>query len=324
MIINVIGLDISKDTIDAGYLIEGVWQHLKVPNTLKGFKLLLKLSVDGNCLYVMEATGPYYLQVAMYLYDHDKPVSVVNPLIIRRYCQMRFKRAKTDKKDAQAIAEFGMTQDPKTWTPPSEQTLELQQLQSALELLNKQKTMSSNQLKAFQVTGQLSKELNKELRAQLQVLDNRIKRLERSMHQLAQKTYGSMLSNVQSVMGIGQKTATLLCVITDGFTKFEHYKQLIAFVGFSPRIFQSGTSINGKSRICKLGKSHVRKSLYLCAWSAKHHNKACVEMYKRLKEKGKPERVIKVAIANKLIKQVFAVAKSGVPYDENFQSKPCF
>ena len=144
------------------------------------------------------------------------------------------------------------------------------------------------------------------------------------MYQLAGETYGDVLKNVQSVKGIGLKTATLLCVITEGFTKFDHYKQLIAFVGFSPRIFQSGTSVNGKAKICKLGKSQVRKSLYLCAWSAKHHNKACVEMYNRLKEKGKPERVIKVAIANKLIKQVFAIAKSGFPYNENYQSKPCF
>ena len=272
----------------------------------------------------MEATGPYHLQAAMYFHAHDKSVSVVNPLMIRRYCQMRFQRAKTDKKDAQSIAEFGMSQHPKLWTRPSEQTIELQQLQSALELLNKQKTMSSNQLKAFKVTGQLSKELNKELHRQLLTLKNRIKRLERSMYQLAGETYGDVLKNVQSVKGIGLKTATLLCVITEGFTKFDHYKQLIAFVGFSPRIFQSGTSVNGKAKICKLGKSQVRKSLYLCAWSAKHHNKACVEMYNRLKEKGKPERVIKVAIANKLIKQVFAIAKSGFPYNENYQSKPCF
>jgi transposase len=324
MTINVIGLDISKETIDAGYLKEGKWLHVEVPNGPEGFRVLDKLAVGGDFLYVMEATGPYYLQAAMYLHGHDKSVSVVNPLVIRRYCQMRLQRAKTDKKDARAIAEYGASQCPKLWTPPSEQTIELQQLQSTLELYNKQKTMSSNQLKAFKATGQLSKELNKELQGQLRTLENRIKRLEKSMYLLAQETYGEVLKSVQSVMGIGLKTATLLCVITDGFTKFEHYKQLIAFVGFSPRIFQSGTSVKGKSKICKMGKSQVRKSLYLCAWSAKHHNKACVEMYNRLKEKGKPEKVIKVAIANKLIKQAFAIAKSGLHYNENFQSKPCF
>ena len=47
-------------------------------------------------------------------------------------------------------------------------------------------------------------------------------------------------------------------------------------------------------------------------------------MYKRLKEKGKPERVIKIAIANKLIKQAFAIGKYERNYNENFQPNTCF
>jgi len=47
-------------------------------------------------------------------------------------------------------------------------------------------------------------------------------------------------------------------------------------------------------------------------------------MYDRLKEKGKPERVIKVAIANKLLKQAFAVVKNNVNFNENYVPKPCF
>lgn len=47
-------------------------------------------------------------------------------------------------------------------------------------------------------------------------------------------------------------------------------------------------------------------------------------MYERLKKKGKPERVIKIAIANKLLKQAFAVATSKQKYIENYQSNICF
>lgn len=47
-------------------------------------------------------------------------------------------------------------------------------------------------------------------------------------------------------------------------------------------------------------------------------------MHRRLSEKGKPERVIKIAIANKLIKQAFAIATSKTNYDENYLAKPCF
>ena len=47
-------------------------------------------------------------------------------------------------------------------------------------------------------------------------------------------------------------------------------------------------------------------------------------MYERLKQKGKPERVIKVALANKLLKQAFAIVTSATPYKENYASNPCF
>ena len=57
----------------------------------------------------------------------------------------------------------------------------------------------------------------------------------------------------------------------------------------------------------------------MCSWTAKRYNKTCREMYERLKAKGKPERVIKIAIANKLLKQVFAVATSKQKYIENYQ-----
>ena len=47
-------------------------------------------------------------------------------------------------------------------------------------------------------------------------------------------------------------------------------------------------------------------------------------MYERLKEKGKPERVIKIAIANKLLKQAFAIGKSQMNYSENHGDNICF
>jgi transposase len=116
----------------------------------------------------------------------------------------------------------------------------------------------------------------------------------------------------------------MLNVITDGFTKFEHHKQLTAYIGFSPRVYQSGTSVKGKGHICKMGNAQIRKLLYLCSWTAKFCNKACREMYERLKEKGKPERVIKIAIANKLLKQAFAIGKSQMNYSENHGDNICF
>ena len=134
---------------------------------------------------------------------------------------------------------------------------------------------------------------------------------------LSKEEYGNTLDHLQSIPGVGPKTSMMMALITDNFKKFDNYKQLIAYIGFSPRVYQSGTSVRGKGHICKMGKSQLRKLLYLCSWTAKKYNKSCREMYTRLKACGKPERVIKIAIANKLIKQIFAIGKSNQIYKEN-------
>jgi transposase len=63
----------------------------------------------------MEASGPYYLRLATFLAEKGITVSVINPLVIRRFCQMRLARAKTDKKDACMIAAYGSTENPPRW-----------------------------------------------------------------------------------------------------------------------------------------------------------------------------------------------------------------
>jgi len=260
----------------------------------------------------------------MFLESHGFKVSVVNPLIIKRFSQMRLLRAKTDKKDAQTIAEYGEREKPSIWKPVEETVLRLQQHQTALQNLEKQETMIQNQLEAFISSGVTDGQVIKSLKKIKATLGREIMRLEVSMEQLVMHHYKDTYQRLTSIPGVGKKTAIMLIALTNNFKKFENYKQLIAYVGFSPRVFQSGTSVRGKGHICKMGKSQIRKLLYMCSWSAKRYNQSCVQMYERLKAKGKPERVIKIAIANKLLKQAFAIAKSNSFYKENFQTKPCF
>jgi transposase len=68
----------------------------------------------------MEATGPYYCRLASFLHQHQVPVSVVNPLVIKRFTQMRLVRVKTDKADAMLIAQYGELEKPTLWQPVPE------------------------------------------------------------------------------------------------------------------------------------------------------------------------------------------------------------
>jgi hypothetical protein len=63
-----------------------------------------------------------------------------------------------------------------------------------------------------------------------------------------------------------------------------------------------------------MGMSRVRAMLYVCSWSAIKYNKACKELYQRIVEKGKAKQVALIAVANKLLKQAFALAKKNEYY----------
>jgi len=321
----IIGIDISKQTFDVCFKEKQELSQKVYGNSLTGFKRFIGL-LDPDSHVVMEASGPYYVPLATYLHGHGYKVSVVNPLKIRRYAQMRFYRAKTDKKDAQAIMEYA-TMNPQelpVYQPESKTTQSLKQMHTALELLQKQRHQSKRQLEAFRATGYVDTHVSSSLISMVKTLENRIRKIEEQMSALCKANCSDSYQALTSIPSIGDKTAIMLIAITDSFKKFTHYKQLIAYVGLSPRVYQSGTSIKGKGHICKMGKSQIRKLLYMCSWTAKKYNKSCREMYQRLKAKGKPERVIKIAIANKLLKQAFAIGKSKENYNENYPIKVCF
>ena len=67
-----------------------------------------------------------------------------------------------------------------------------------------------------------------------------------------------------------------------------------------------------------MGNPRMRQLLYMAALTAKRRNKACVEFAERLAANGKPPKVIRIAIANKLIRQAFAVCLKQQPYSEAY------
>mgnify|MGYP000639700332 CR=1 FL=1 len=109
--------------------------------------------------------------------------------------------------------------------------------------------------------------------------------------------------------------------MTDCFERFNTASELCSFAGLTPIIRESGSSIRSRPRISKMGNRRLRKVLFICSFSASKHNKACKELYNRIVAKGKSKKLALIAVSNKLLKQSFAIAKSGLPYDENFVSK---
>lgn len=321
---NYTGIDVSKLTIDCSISLEdGSVRELKTGNNTEGFQKLLK-NLPSASHVVMEASGPYYFRLAYFLHDAGITVSVVNPLVIRRFCQMRMVRTKTDRKDASMIRQYGQTEQPGLWEPDSPDITKLKQLNAAIELLDKNITASHNQLEAFKIMPDTDKGLVKALEAVINQNEKAKDKLEEEMLSHAKKKFNKSFGALQTIPGIGPKSAALLVAVTGNFTKFNHYKELVAYVGLNPRIYESGTSVKGRGHISKMGTGKLRKLLYLCSWSAKKCNIHCKEMYERLKAKSKPEKVIKIAIANKLLRQAFAIGKYGTEFKVNYQNQFAF
>jgi len=320
---NYTGIDISKSFFDVAVANDGKYKHYKFSNDEAGFKALLRALPEGTHL-VMEASGPYYLRLACFLCDSGIAVSVVNPLVIRRFCQMRMSRTKTDKKDAVMIAEYGKTEKPSAWKAPEQHVIQLQQRSALLSNLVKERTALCNQLESFESSGMLDKMLKKTLLKELQHKEELIAQLDKEMEALSTRHYAEMLENLKSIPGMGKKTAMALIVLSGGFERFDDHRKLSSYIGICPRLFESGTSVKGKARICKMGMSRIRAMLYICAWSAKRCNKACRDLYERMTANGKAKKLALIAVANKLLKQAFAIATQKTRYSENYSNITCF
>ena len=311
-----LGIDISKDVFD---VMDSSEKHHQFTNDLSGFKEFGKM-LNENSHCVMEATGCYYQELATWLYARSIHVSVVNPLSVKRFIQMKLKTSKTDKLDAQMIRRYGESEQPDLWNPPSELIIEATELHKLIEILVKQRAALKNKLHGLKFKGISRSPVLTSVRRQIRNLSNEITELELKLEAVIKEYRQDLLSRLCSITGIGKRTAIYLIVLTHGFEKFENSRQLISYFGLNPIIRESGSSVRGKSRISKTGNVHVRNLLFMCAFTACEHNKTCREIYQRLIAKGKSKKLALIAVANKLLRQSFAIAKSGLYYDENFKS----
>lgn len=300
------GVDVSKEFFDV-YTDELGGRQFSNDST--GFTLFKKW-IGSSVHVVMEASGPYYLRLAHDLHQSGIAVSVINPLVIRRFCQMNLQRAKTDRKDAMSIAKFAQLTNPLKWSPASEHLQQLLQMQSVMEQLSKQLISTQNALESLKQHPGIARNALFALQQVARAQQDQITQLEKQIMELTKQHYENEFNTLTSIPGIGKKTAMLLILSTDGFTRFDNIKQLVAYTGIAPKVFQSGKTVNKKPKISKLGMADLRRSLFMCALQAIKCNEACKNLYERLRQKGKAAKIALMAVSHKLLRQAFALVKN--------------
>lgn len=316
---NYIGIDISKKSFVAAFPNAKGYRTLEFENTPRGIRKLIKQLPEGS-IVVMEATGNYCFLLLYLLEKEHITKCLVNPKQIKQFARMMMSVTKTDAKDACLIAQYGEKMIPAPYMLPSETIMALKQKRTVLNQLKKQLGANRNLMEALSVLPKVDNSCKNSLKKIISALEKQIQALENEMESVSESEFNSLLKRLTSIKGIGVTIATALIIATGGFTYFDNAKQFSRYIGVCPTICQSGSSINIRGGINRNGDETIRSLFYIASWSALRHNTSCREMYQRLRNNGKPGKVALVAVANKLIRQCFAVVRSDTPYIDGFVS----
>ena len=312
----IIGIDISKEKFDVCFSFQYCsYSSRSYTYNAEGIKSFLK-NVPSDSVCIMEATGVYHLRLAYALNKIGVFVSVVNPLSVKNFSRAIMCRTKTDKADARQLVDYARRMELTEWRPNPDGYIRIQQIYRSIELFLSNITQCENQLEAIDNSPVCDSKLCRMLRKHIKTLYKQITQLEKQIEDLIAEDDETVIEHVRSVPGVGKKTAIALLTATKGMHGFSNYRQLSSYLGLCPRVYDSGKSVHGKAHICKMGMGWIRKLLYMCAVSAARYNRACASLYERLRQKGKAVKIALIAVANKLLKQIFAIVKNNCAYNE--------
>jgi transposase len=219
-------------------------------------------------------------------------------------------RNKTDKADAKVIAYFCEVLHPTPWQPTPKHIMHLRNLLKRIDDLEDLKRQEKNRLLLNPSTSKYIKDIIFQLEQQYKTVCAEISTFIEADKDL--KTNCALLA---SIPGIGNLTSARIVAAISDISHFDSPKQLAAYFGLSPRNYQSGTSVAGKTRLSKIGNANIRKALYFPAIVAIQHNPILKDFAKRLTDRGKSKMAIICAVMRKLIHIVFGILKSNQPFD---------
>ena len=314
-----IGIDVSKDSFVAAYPAKSGYSTKTFKNTTSGVRQFIS-SLPKGCHCVMESTGNYSMLLLYLLQQVNITVSMENPQKIKHFARAMLSTTKTDEIDAKLIALYGEKMEPTPYKIPSESIILLKQKRTVLKQLKKQLLMMTNLQESMAVLPKQDPTSKASIEQTIKFLRKQISKMEEEITNLSNKEYKRQMDLLTSIKGISNTIASALIIATGGFTYFSNAKQISRFLGLCPTYQQSGTSVNVKGHINRNGDTYLRSQLYVAAVSSTACNSACREAFVKMKERGKAGKVAIIAVANKLIRQAYAVVTNNQSYIDGYVS----
>jgi transposase len=322
-----VGIDIASATFVACVL-QGPTQVIAAPksfvNATAGYDeletWLAKHRVQpANAVFCMEATGVYGEGLAYHLTAHEWWLAVAPPLEVKQaFAPIGHK---TDAVDSRQIAEYAARFHDKLHRFVPQDTI-LEQIKVLLQLREqyvRQKTAHLNAQRALRrkfVRTPLAEALHEQSIAQLK---NHIQTIEAEIKRLFDQDpdLGSKIALLLTIPGVGLLLASHLVILTAALREPFNPRVVAAHLGICPYQHTSGTSVNRRARSRQFGPSTMRKLLHLAARSRRTHHPPSRGYFERKVADGKPTRLVLNNMANRLVRVVCAVLRSGQPYLED-------
>jgi transposase len=288
------GIDVSKDRLDVH--VRPVGTVRQYANTSEGLDALLDwLRSLGITLIVVEASGGYERALLTALSLGGLPVSLVNPKRVRDFAKAVGRLAKTDAIDAAVLAHFAEMIRPPVWSMPSADAENLQAILTRRTQLVQMRTMEKNRLAALRVS-----RVRRSVQNVIRTLDREIREADKDLGDAirACPEWAAKDDLLQSIPGIGPGLSRTLLIEMPELGTLTR-EQAAALAGVAPINRESG-QYRGKRMIAG-GRAFVRSMLYLAGHAARRGNATLRAFAERLKAAGKAPKVIRIALARKLL-----------------------
>jgi transposase len=251
----------------------------------------------------MEATGGYEKKPFALLWAAGIQVAVVNPRAVRSFAQGMGLLEKTDRIDAGVIAWYADTKGCVAVSPASAQQQQLKAMVTRLRQLTELRTAQRNQ--RLLVT---DKVVLKSFRKLLDLVQRQIRDLEVAIAGLidADAVWQKLDQSFRSIKGVADRTVARLMAEMPEIGTLSN-KRISKLAGLAPLACDSG-QMKGK-RTVRGGRRTIREILFVVAAGVSRHNPDFRAFRERLAAAGKAKKVIRIALAHKLLVRLNAKAR---------------
>nr|WP_314179646.1 transposase [uncultured Campylobacter sp.] len=309
-----VGADVSREKVDFCFLtsVENVKpKFVSLPNDTDTIKAYFQSFIKDDIFITFEYTNNYHLPLQSALSDLKIKYSALSPAKTS-YFLKHLTLQKSDITDAYGLAIYCkiFKADLNPSTHNREYNL-IKSYNSTILLLSKIKVQLRNFKKSqeFVADTELS-EIIKSLMLQVQKTQEKLKLI-------AFEILKSFVPNCEEIIrnnkGFGIDLALNLFPQLH-FNRAKSEKQFISFLGLSPRIYESGSSVHKSPKINKRGSSAIRRILFLNAFSCVRFNEKFKTRYDHLISKGKSKKVALVAVMCAIVRYL----KSLFPLNESY------